>query len=186
MRKLTLFILTLMSCSLFVKAQLTYQPDKISRENVSLYSANDSSIESNLEIVDTKVLYDKHHSFLGSYDDWTGKNKYIWVRFNKSAQEEFTNYIQQSVKHKENAQKVSFLIHFFVLKQYLFFNPKGCYFRFEYELYYIKDNKRYSYTIKDSVKIKNVKKTSEVTDQIKLSIKRLLEGLTIDDFVAET
>jgi hypothetical protein len=87
MRKLILFFLTLTSSSLFVNAQLTYQPDKISRENVSLYSANDSPIESNFEIVDVKVLYDKHRSFLGSYDDWTGKNKYIWVRFNKSAQE---------------------------------------------------------------------------------------------------
>jgi len=161
------------------------QYEHLSHEKVSLSSSNDSPITSNLQIVDVKVLYDKHHSFLGSYNDWTGQHKYIWVRFEKSAQEEFSDYIQKTVKHRENAEQVSFLVNFFVLKQYLFFNPKGCYFRYEYELFYTKDNKRYSYKVKDSVKIKNVKKATEVTDQIKLSIKRLLEDLKIEDFVIE-
>ncbi len=182
MKSLGLIILIFVSYSISLNAQMTFQPDRLSYEKVNLNNDKYRQLESNFKIVDINIAGKKCFSFLGSYDDWTEKHKYIWLSFNRNLNEEFSDYFQQTLKIKDDAQKVSLSIHEFMLKQYLFFNPKGCYFRFEYELYYYKDNRRYSYFLKDTFKIKNVKKASEVLDQIKLSIDRLLKDLILNDF----
>jgi hypothetical protein len=147
MNKTFLYFLTLFCFSIFINEQLSSQTNKVSFEKVSLIDVKSNPINSDFEIVDIDVDA-KCFPFLGSYDDWTGEKKWRWLSFKKYLNEEFYDYLNQTVKVQDDSKKVSLYIHEFRLKQYLFFNPKGCYFRYEYELYYIEQNKKYSFFLR--------------------------------------
>jgi len=186
-------IVTLLICFLNVSNAQTSSTSsenpslkQVRNEFVPLYQENDSALSFQIQIEKVELVGKKSLNFLGSYKDWKDNQGYVWLRFQNSIEEEFQTYFNKVLSNNENNIKLSLTINQFRLKQYLVANGQGCFYRYNYELYYYQNDKRYSLNLKNKIKIEKVKGPKELLDEIKNSIWELLsKGASIDNFQAD-
>jgi len=150
------FIALILICfSLLLNAQISSTSSdnsflkKVRNEFVPLYQESDSVLSFPIEIEKVELVGKKSLNFLGSYNDWKDDEGYVWLSFQSSIEGEFQTYFAKVLSTNVGNLKLSLRINQFRLKQYLVTNSQGCFYRYDYELYYYENDKKYSLTLKN-------------------------------------